>query len=117
MPDIRDDRRVEMASALTFELTVTRLTQAIEKAGMSIFAIIDHARNATAAGLSTPLMIAAPRSALDLPLHVLVREEPEGRTLVSFHPIAPLMQAAGVPADLAGSLEPAQALLLKAIAP
>ncbi len=123
---------VEHHSFLGFEQTLERLTRAIADAGMILFARIDHAAGAHDVGLEmpptvvliyghpkggTPVMLAAPRAALDLPLRVLVREEADGRTLVSFHPIAPVLQAAGVPDALAKSLEPAQHLLIKAIQP
>jgi uncharacterized protein (DUF302 family) len=132
MTAIHGISQVERASPFSFELTVLRLSQAISKAGMEVFAMIDHAANARAVGLSmpgavvliygkaqggTPIMLASPRSALELPLHVLVREEADGRTIVSFHAIATLLKAAGVPAALASRLEPAQDLLFKAIEP
>lgn len=132
MTATHDMSHVERASPFSFELTVQRVSQAISNAGMEVFAAIDHAANARAVGLSmrgavvliygnakggTPIMLATPRSALDLPLHVLVREEADGRTIVSFHAIATMLEAAGVPAALALRLEPAQDLLFKAIEP
>ena len=60
-------------------------------------------------------MLAAPQAALDLPLRVLVREAVDGRALVSFHPIVPLLRQAGVPDELAVRLEPAQRILIEAI--
>jgi len=128
------DRRsvIELNSPFTFEETVNRLSVAISNAGMKLFALIDHAANARDVGLSmpatviliygkaeggTPVMLASPQSALDLPLHVLVREDIGGRTIVSFRDIVPTLEASGVPAALASRLEPAQNLLLKAIEP
>lgn len=123
---------VERVSAVSFERTVENIVGLIHASGMRLFATIDHAGNARAAGLSmlpstvliygkaeggTPIMIASPRSALDLPLRVLVRETADGQTLVSFHPVTPMLAASGVPADLAARMEPAQQLLLKAIQP
>ena len=120
----------EHASPLSFDATLDRLAKAIERAGLTIFALIDHAAGARSAGLAmpptvvliyghakggTPIMLAAPQAALDLPLRVLVREDADGRTLVAFHPITPVMLAAGVPETLANRLEPAQALLIKEI--
>jgi uncharacterized protein (DUF302 family) len=120
----------EHVSAFAFQTTVERLAQAIEGAGMRVFARIDHAAGAREAGLSmpptvvliygspkggTPIMLAAPQSALDLPLRVLVREDAGGGVVVSFHPIVALLAASGVPADLSARLEPAQNLVLKAI--
>jgi uncharacterized protein (DUF302 family) len=129
---ISDAMLVERASAWSFALTLDRLTAAIEGAGMTVFARIDHAAGAKEAGLTlaptvvllygspkggTPLMLAAPAAALDLPLRVLVKDDADGRTQVSFHPVVPMLMAAGVPEPLARRLEPAQALLLRAIQP
>ena len=130
MSVLEDTLLVERTSAFPFDQTVERLSAAITDAGMTIFAVIDHAANARDAGLEmpativllygkaaggTPIMLAAPRSALDLPLRVLVRQDPDGRTILSFHPIAAALEALGAPASLAARLEPGQDLLLKAI--
>ncbi len=130
MPCLSPVGVVEHASPLGFDATLDRLAKAIERAGLTIFARIDHAAGARDAGLvmpptvvliyghakgGTPIMLAAPQAALDLPLRVLVREDADGRTLVAFHPITPVMLAAGVPETLANRLEPAQALLIKEI--
>lgn len=140
MPEIRDPQGgvvskanpgfTEHASPLGFDATLDRLAKAIERGGLTIFALIDHAAGAQGVGLAmpptvvliygnvkggTPIMLAAPQAALDLPLRVLVREDTDGRTLVAFHPVAPMLLAAGVPEALANRLEPAQALLIKEI--
>ena len=123
---------VEQSSLLSFEATLERLTQAIQQAGLTIFARIDHAANARDAGLTmppatvliygaakggTPVMLAAPLAALDLPLRVLVRAREDGAVSVAFHPIAATLARAGVPPDAAARLAPAQRLLLAALAP
>jgi hypothetical protein len=89
-----------------------RLSEAIIKAGMQLFAVIDHAANARAAGLEMPpstvliygkaeggtmIMLASPASALDLPLRVLVRQDADGRTIMAFHPVAPMLRPMGFP--------------------
>ena len=129
MSDAPNTDLVELASPIGFEATLHRVTEAIAAAGLSVFAQIDHAEGARQAGLmmpptivllyghakgGTPIMLAVPESALDLPLRVLVREAGEG-TVVSFRPIAPVLLQAGVPEDLAHRLDPAQRLLVKAI--
>ncbi len=126
-PDI-----VEQASPLPFEATLERLTQAIETAGLTIFARIDHASNARSVGLTmppatvliygaakggTPIMLGTPLAALDLPLRVLVRAREDGGASVAFHPVAAMLHRAGVSPDLAARLEPAQWLLLTALVP
>ncbi len=121
----------EYPSPYAFDATLQRVTQAIVTAGMQIFATIDHAANAREAGLTmapgtvliygkaaggTPIMQAVPLAALDLPLRVLIYETAAGQTMIAAHPIAPMLIAASVPEELAARLEPAEALLLKAIA-
>ena len=65
----------------------------------------------------TPAMLAAPQAALDLPLRVLVREREDGRAVIAFHPVAAMLRRAGVPEDVARRLEPAQHVLVAAVAP
>ena len=127
----KTDQLVEIPSPFSFTATRDRIVQAIEAAGLTIFAQIDHAKGAREVGIVMPptlvliygharggtaLMQAEPRVALDLPLRVLLREAEEGRVVVAFHPIAPLLRQAGMPESLATRLEPAQQLLEKAIA-
>jgi uncharacterized protein (DUF302 family) len=78
--------------------TVARLTSLVETKGMKVFAVIDHSGEAEQAGLDlrdtkvvifgspnagTPVMVAAPLAALDLPLKVLVWADGE-ETRVSY---------------------------------
>ena len=126
------DDIVEHVSPVDFGRTLERIRAAIRGAGLTIFAEIDHAANAREAGLAmpastvliyghakggTPVMRAAPSAALDLPLRVLVREREDGRALIAFHPIAAMLRRAGVPDNLAARLDPAQKLLVAAVAP
>jgi uncharacterized protein (DUF302 family) len=122
----------ERASPFSFDVTLERLVDAIAKSGMTLFARIDHAANARSVGATmppttvliygnakggTPIMLAKPQAALDLPLRVLARETADGMTSIAFHPITTLLGRAGVPADAAVRLEPAQRLLSSAITP
>jgi uncharacterized protein (DUF302 family) len=122
---------VEHVSPLTFADTLERIVQAIANHGMTLFAKIDHAANARGVGLTmppatvliygnakggTPIMLSAPNAALDLPLRVLVRERADGKAVITFHPIAVTLGRAGVPQDAAARLEPAQRMLIAAIA-
>ena len=137
-PMTRQDNPDERRSASTypsphpFQQTLDRLERALEVAGLTIFARIDHAAAAREIGMTmrpavvliygnprggTPVMIAAPDAALDLPLHVLVREDEDGRVIIAFHPIARLLRDAGAPDALASRLQPAQALLINAVQP
>jgi uncharacterized protein (DUF302 family) len=131
MTELPPPAPVEHASPFDVATTLQRLTAAIEAAGLTIFARIDHAEGARQAGLEmppavvliyghakggTPIMLSAPRVALDLPLRVLVRESQAG-TVVSWHSMAPVLLAAGAPPALANRLDGAQNLLLKALQP
>jgi uncharacterized protein (DUF302 family) len=131
MSDTKTDQLVECTSAYSFDATHDRLVQAIEKAGLKIFAQIDHAQAAHDIGIPMPstlvliyghakggtaLMQAEPRVALDLPLRVLLRESDEGRVVIAFHPMATALRQAGVAESLVTRLEPAQQLLERAIA-
>ena len=130
MTNPQDSDFVEYLSAVAFAPTLERLDSAIKAAGMIIFSRIDHAAGAHEAGLvmpptvvliygspkgGTPIMLSTPQAALDLPLRVLVREREDRGALVSFHPVAAMLQRAGVPAALAARLEPAQRVLVEAI--
>ncbi len=120
----------EIVSALAFEAALARVEQAIVAAGLTVFARVDHARGAADAGLTmpptlvliygaakggTPVMLAAPRLALDLPLRVLIRADDTG-SIVSFRPIADVLSAAGVLGALAHSLDRAQQIIVEALA-
>lgn len=80
--------------------TMDRLAAAVAAAGMSIFARIDHAAGAEAAGLTlapmevlvfgspvagTPLMEAAKTTGIDLPLKALVWEDDAGQVWLAYN--------------------------------
>jgi len=79
--------------------TLERLQIAVQEKGLMVFALVDHSGQAAKAGLAmpdtkllifgspaggTPIMLAAPLAALDLPLKVLVWENPAGGSFVSY---------------------------------
>ena len=127
-----DRAPTEILTQLGFETTLARVADAIAAAALTVFARIDYGLGAAQAGLAmlptvvrlygnpkggTPIMLAAPAAALDLPLRVLVRAIETG-TSVSFHPTAPmLLAAAGVPDHLATTLDPAERLVMEATQP
>ncbi len=124
------DQTVELDSPFDYERTVDLIIGAIKSAGLVVLAQLDHAGGAKSVGLAmpptlvivyghpnggTPIMLAHPRAALDLPLRVLVRREAGGRTRVAYHPVTAMLAASGVPIDMARRLEPAQALIARAL--
>ncbi len=89
---------VTKASSRSVSDTVSRLTSMVEAKGMNVFAVVDHSGEAERVGLElrdtklvvfgspkagTPVMVAAPLVALDLPLKILVWAD-EGQTKVSY---------------------------------
>ncbi len=86
-------------SAGDVEQTVAAIRRVAESRGATVFAVIDHAEAARSAGLEmpatqvivlgnpragTPLMLAVPDVAIDLPLRILVRSDGEPGSLVSW---------------------------------
>ncbi|HEX3984852.1 MAG TPA: DUF302 domain-containing protein [Acidisoma sp.] len=130
MDDAQTGEIVEHLSPLPFEATLDRLESAIAQAGLILFNRVDHRAGAQDVGLEmppttvltyghpkggTPVMLAAPLAALDLPLRVLVRVREDGQTAIAFHPIGTELRRSGVPEAMAARLDPAQQLLVKAL--
>jgi uncharacterized protein (DUF302 family) len=91
---------IVVPSAHGFAETLQRLIDVLHKSGVEIFAQIDHAAGAQAAGLTlrpttvvmfgaaragTPLMAAEQTLGLDLPLRALVYEDAAGKTQVAYN--------------------------------
>jgi uncharacterized protein (DUF302 family) len=108
-----------------------RIDNTLAKAGMKVFARIDQAEEARAVGLTlrptilfvfgnaragTPLMIAAPTAALDLPLKAVVWEAADGTTWLTYNTPALLTERHGLDRSLAAQLGPVGALLERAVA-
>src|SRR5258708_16933749 len=102
--------------------TVDRLAEAVRAAGATLFAIVDHSGEAERAGLSlrpakllifgspvagTPVMVAAPLAALDLPLKLLVWEDAAGAVWMSHLDAASLAGPHGIPPGPPAPLAPA----------
>lgn len=126
---LRDDIRI-LHSEASFEQVVDRLHELIRERGLTLFAEIDHARNARDAGLEMPattvlifgnakagtaLMLASPDIALELPLRILVREEVDGRTSIVYLDPERLAAAFGIDA-MASSIAGLRAIALAAAA-
>ena len=115
---------VQIPSSHSVAATIERLESRLEEHGITIFARLDFAADASRAGLDmrpermlvfgnpkagTPLMQAVPASGLDLPLKVLVWAD-EGGTKVSYTAPQALAARYDLPPDLAGNLAGIDAL-------
>jgi uncharacterized protein (DUF302 family) len=122
---------IQVPSRHTVEETVDKLQQILAAKGVTLFAVIDHSGEAEKAGLrmpptkllifgspkaGTPLMLAAPSIALDLPLKILVAEDAEGKVWLSYNSAAFLRHRHNLPAELVAILEGAGQLAAAAAA-
>ena len=99
--------------------TVDQLTGAIRAAGAKVFALVDHSGQAADVGLSlrdtkllifgnprggTPVMVAAPLAAIDLPMKLLVWQDDGGAVWMSHLDPDWLAERHGLTGDLAAPL-------------
>jgi uncharacterized protein (DUF302 family) len=118
------DGVVTKVSPRSVDETVSRLLELVAAKGMKVFGVIDHRGEAEARGLDlretkvvlfgnpeagTPVMAAAPLSALDLPLKVLVWDD-AGQTKVTYTAPIELADRYHLGAELAGRLAGIDAL-------
>jgi uncharacterized protein (DUF302 family) len=114
MPVAPDTGIQSLPSAHSVDETVARLKIILHAKGINLFAIVDHGGEAEKAGMhmpptkllifgnpraGTPLMLAAPTTAIDLPLKILIAEDTAGRVSVSFTDPAWLQIRHGFPAE------------------
>lgn len=122
---------VAFASLRAFDETLRRIRSALGDHGATVFATIDHQAAAKEAGLTmppttvivfgnprlgTPLMLARPSVALDLPSKVLVAEDAQGHVTVSLNAAAWLVGRHGLPGDSMARLAPLEQLVRNAVA-
>jgi uncharacterized protein (DUF302 family) len=109
----------------TVDQTVAELEEILKAKGVKLFTIIDHSGEAEKAGLEmrptkllifgnpkagTPLMIASPSIALDLPLKILVAEDAEGKVRISYNSPAYLQERHVLPPELINNIAVIEAL-------
>jgi len=120
---------IDKPSQHSVEQTVERLKNILQSKGIALFALIDHSGEAEKAGMKmpptkllifgnpkagTPLMLAAPSSALDLPLKILVWEDIQGKTWVSYNSPEYLQEKHNLPHDLMQNIAGIEMLATKA---
>jgi uncharacterized protein (DUF302 family) len=116
---------VTLRGHLSVEKTLQKLEHILEAKAVKLFAVIDHSGEAQKAGFEmpptkllifgnpkagTPLMIASPDIAIDLPLKILVREDRDGQTLISYNSPGYLQARYGLPAELLEKIAVVEAL-------
>jgi uncharacterized protein (DUF302 family) len=116
---------IDKPSAHSVDQTVEKLESILRARGLVLFALVDHRAEAAKVGMKmpptkllifgspkagTPLMLAAPSVAIDLPLKILVWEDTEGRTWVSYNSPAYLQERHGFPHELIQNIVAVEAL-------
>jgi uncharacterized protein (DUF302 family) len=116
---------VSRRSLYSVDETVERLKSLLDARGVKLFALIDHSGEAEKAGLhmpatkllifgnpaaGTPVMLAAPGIAIDLPLKILVWDDGKGAAWLSWNSAEYLRERHGVPEQLAQALRAAEML-------
>ena len=110
-----DNGIITKPSNHSVDQTVEKLKGILQAKGVTLFALVDHSGEAEKVGMKmpptkllifgspkagTPLMLAAPSIAIDLPLKILVSEDTQGKVWVSYNSPAYLEQRHGVPQGL-----------------
>lgn len=125
-----DNGLIRIASHYSVGETVRRLEATFGEKGLRVFAVIDHGGEAERVGLKmrptkvlifgsptggTPLMVAAPSLAIDLPMKALVAEDGEGKVWLTYNNPEYLRERHGVPEELIKNLASAVTLMEKAV--
>ena len=131
MPSLPDNGMTHLSSPYTFAETIKRLESLLQAQGLTIFCRIDHSGAAEKAGFKmhptqvivfgspkggTPLMIASPTAAIDLPLKALIWEDGGGKVWVSYNTPEYLKQRHGIPDELLKNIAGIAPLLQKVVA-
>ena len=119
---------IDKSSNHTVDQTVERLKGILQAKGITLFALVDHSGEAEKAGMrmrptkllifgspqaGTPLMLAAPSIAIDLPLKILVWEDGQGKVWISYDSPAYLQERHGVPPELLQNIAVVETLAVK----
>ena len=120
---------VDKASNHSVDETVEKLKNILQSKGVTLFALVDHSGEAEKVGMKmpptkllifgnpkggTPLMLAAPSIAIDLPLKILVWQDTAGKVWVSYNSPEYLKQRHGLPAELLQNIAIVETLAAKA---
>jgi uncharacterized protein (DUF302 family) len=121
----KEEGIVKIPSHHSVDETVDKLKTILKSKGVTLFALVDHSGEAEKVGMKmpptkllifgnpkggTPLMLAAPSAALDLPLKILVAEDSQGKVWISYNSREYLKERHGLPENLLPNIAVVQAL-------
>lgn len=122
---------IDKPSNHSVDQTVENLKDILQSKGIKLFALVDHSGEAEKVGIKmrptkllifgspeagTPLMLAAPSVAIDLPLKILVWQDDQGKVWVSFNSPEYLKERHGLPQDVLQNISVIETLAMKAAA-
>ena len=126
---LMDKGIIDEPSNHTVDETVDKLKHLLQSKGVTLFALVDHSGEAERAGMKmrptkllifgspragTPLMLATPTIAIDLPLKILVWEDTMGKVWLSYNSPEYLKERHALPPEFLPNLAVVQALVAKA---
>ncbi|HWZ13224.1 MAG TPA: DUF302 domain-containing protein [Acidobacteriaceae bacterium] len=129
MAAVTDNGIIAIASNHSVDQTVEKLKAILQAKGVALFALVDHSGEAEKVGLKmpptklvifgspkagTPLMLAAPTIAIDLPLKILISEDAKGKVWVSYNSPAYLQERHHLPENLLQNIAVVETLAAKA---
>jgi uncharacterized protein (DUF302 family) len=129
VPASADNGIARIPSRHSVDDTVDRLQRFLRSKGVTLFALVDHGGEARKVGLAmrptkllifgdpragTPLMVASPSVAIDLPLKLLVSEDEDAKTWISYNTPGYLEQRHGLPRELLQNIAGVETLAAKA---
>jgi uncharacterized protein (DUF302 family) len=121
----KEEGIVKIPSHHSVDETVDKLKTILKSKAVTLFALVDHSGEAEKVGMKmpptkllifgnpnggTPLMLAAPSAALDLPLKILVAEDAQGKVWISYNSPDYLKERHGLPETLVANIGVVQAL-------
>ena len=125
----KDTGIVNIVSNHSVDEAVAKLKGILDSKGIALFALIDHSGEAEKVGMKmrptkllifgsskagTPVMLAAPSIAIDLPLKILVWEDGNGKTWISYNTAGYLQERHNVPDELIRNIAVIETLANKA---
>jgi uncharacterized protein (DUF302 family) len=116
----KEEGIVKIPSHHSMDQTVDKLKTILQAKGVMLFALVDHSGEAEKVGLKmpptkllifgnpkggTPLMLASPSVAIDLPIKILIAEDSQGRVWISYNSPEYLKERHDLPQNLLPNID------------
>ena len=130
MSALQGNGLIDLPSKRSVDETLDKLRGILASKSIALFTIVDHSGEAAKVGMKmlptklvifgnpkagTPVMIASPSSAIDLPLKILIWEDDHGKVWITYNSPAYLQQRHNVPAEVLPNISVVE-MLAKAVA-